>query len=98
MALSVIDTSATNFLSENWTQFPYLVPAPKNSNPTNAGGGGTSSSPSVTRVNSNKQLSLHEVEAPLSLWGPKWIANLTDAIGISNGVIRTQAKRKQFSL
>ena len=44
-------------------------------------------------VNSNK---VDRAQAR-SLWGPKWIANLTDAIGISNSVITSQTHRKEIS-
>ena len=94
VALSVIDTSDKSFLGENWTQFPQtvfssgssrLVPREyeQESNPS------VSSSVTVNKV-------LQE-EEPRSLWGPKWLANLTDAIGISNSVIRSQTQRKPFS-
>jgi len=50
------------------------------------------SNPSVSSsVTVNKVLQEKE---PRSLWGPKWLANLTDAIGISNSVIRSQTQPK----
>ena len=100
VALSVIDTSDKSFLRENWTQFPQTVFSSSSS-------GGSSrlvfprdehaheSNPSVSSsVTVNKVLQEKE---PRSLWGPKWLANLTDAIGISNSVIRSQTQRKPFS-
>ena len=74
VALSVIDTSSSNFLAENWTRFPYLE------------GRAIRTSEEKNTVNSEKTIS----------WGPKWIANLTDVIGISNRAIKDQIKRKQI--
>ena len=53
-------------------------------------------------VNSNKETATSAVSssriapAATSVWGPKWIANLTDVIGISNRVIKDQTKRKHI--
>ena len=92
VALSVIDTSSSNFLAENWTQFPNLE---LNGGITNRHKKKVNSNSAVTTVNSNKETAN---SASGSMWGPKWIANLTDVIGISHRVLKDQTKRKQISI
>ena len=117
VALSVIDTSSSNFFAENWTQFPYLEEGElpsilessseaqhatekkvnnaavtvnsnklQNSNPAISSNGGSSNGAAATSALVSS-----------ATWGPKWIANLTDVIGISNQVIKDQTKRKQIT-
>ena len=101
VALSVIDTSSSNFFAENWTQFPHLEELPPlEEEPAEPSDGKKKVNNAAVTVNSNKETATSAVSssriapAATSVWGPKWIANLTDVIGISNRVIKHQSKRK----
>ena len=116
VALSVIDTSSSNFFAENWTQFPYLegeLPGTssfilESSSEAQHATEKKVNNAAVT-VNSNKNsadqtsnaatsaVSSSRAASAAAVWGPKWIANLTDVIGISNQVIKDQTKRKQIT-
>ena len=112
VALSVIDTSSSNFFAENWTQFPYLeggeLPSILESSSETQHATEKKVNNAAVTVNSNKEdpatsaissRSLSESGAATggnAVWGPKWIGNLTDVIGISNRVIKDQTKRKHI--
>ena len=111
VALSVIDTSSSNFFAENWTQFPYLeggeLPSILESSSETQHATEKKVNNAAVTVNSNK---LSSNPTPTNggsktggaatsalvatSWDAKWIANLTDVIGISNQVIKDQTKRK----
>ena len=115
VALSVIDTSSSNFFAENWTQFPYLeeeLPGTSNTGKPILESSSEHAEKKVNNaavtVNSNKlssnptpsnggSIAATSALVSSATWGPKWIANLTDVIGISNQVIKDQTKRKQIT-
>ena len=112
VALSVIDTSSSNFFAENWTQFPYLeeeLPGTNTGKPileSSSEHAEKKVNNAAVTVNSNKNSDTSNAAtsavsssraASAAVWGPKWIANLTDVIGISNQVIKDQTKRKQIT-
>ena len=117
VALSVIDTSSSNFFAENWTQFPYLegegeLPSILESSSETQHATEKKVNNAAVTVNSNKlqnsnpaissnggssnggAAATSALVSSSATWGPKWIANLTDVIGISNQVIKDQTKRK----